>query len=82
MGVAAGALVLGFYPQACGWSVAVASAQEVAVESQAMTRQAIRAAARDLVDLITQNGAPSEQAEQYVIGATPDARIHHKRRFL
>jgi hypothetical protein len=59
MGVAAGALVLGFYTQACGWSVAVASAQEVDVASQAMTRHAIRAAALDLVDLNTQNGAPS-----------------------
>jgi hypothetical protein len=65
IGVSAAALVVGLYPQACGWGVAAASAQETAAESPAMTRQSIRAAVLELAELMERSYVFPEQARQY-----------------
>lgn len=64
LSAAAAALVVGLYPQVCGWGVA--SAQEVAsAQSQALTREAVRAAALELADLMEASYVFPDQARRY-----------------
>ncbi|HRO04627.1 MAG TPA: hypothetical protein PLS69_13585, partial [Terricaulis sp.] len=65
LGVAAAALVVGLYPQTCGWGAAAASAQEIAAQSQSLTREAIRAAARELADIMAASYVFPNEAERY-----------------
>jgi len=60
LGAAAAALFVGLYPQTCGWSTA--SAQET---SQALTRETIRAAARELADLMETSYVFPDEARRY-----------------
>lgn len=63
LGVAAAALVVGLYPQAS--TIGPASAQEIAAQSQTLTRDAIRAAARELADLMQASYVFPDQADRY-----------------
>lgn len=63
LGAAAAALFVGLYPQP--GLVGLASAQEAAAQGQALTRDAIRAAARELADLLDASYVFPEQAERY-----------------
>jgi hypothetical protein len=63
LGAAAAALFAGIYPLACGWSVS--SAQEVVAQSGAMTRETIRAAARELADILAASYVFPDQADRY-----------------
>lgn len=65
LGAAAAALFVGLYPLACGFGVSVASAQEAAAQGGALTRDAIRAAARELADLMEASYVFPEQADRY-----------------
>jgi len=65
LGVAAAALVAGLYPHAGTWGVSTASAQEIAAQSQTLTRAAIRAAAGELADIMAASYVFPEQAERY-----------------
>lgn len=64
LGVAAAALVVGLYPQVTG-GVGAASAQEIAAQSQTLTHEAIRAAARELADLMQASYVFPDQADRY-----------------
>lgn len=64
LGAAAAALFVGLYPQTCGWGVSAASAQ-VAAQGEALTREAIRAAARELAEIMEASYVFPDQADRY-----------------
>ena len=63
LGAAAAALVVGLYPQVCG--LGVASAQQTAAQGQALTREAIRATALELADMMEASYVFPDQARRY-----------------
>lgn len=65
LGAAAAALFVGLHPLASGLGVSVASAQEAAAQSGTLTADAIRAAARELADILEASYVFPDQADRY-----------------